>query len=430
MMQHFGNILCTTDTKNLPYKFLPKVLPGAALAVRLPMACFALTVVMSSLAAHYCYSTHWQEQLLLHSSRDCGLRWVQTVLGYSFWIQERLQTQSVEDNFSALGPSNVGVVISKLKCYERMSSLNRGWTSWHSTSGHMTVASWANKGGTRWSQNQTSMQVHYWSPLLDHKGFKKPSSSPIVLSPKDFCFLPVDDMHSLLDMHGNSILGILVLDRPSVLCHTDSQRPPGLSNISCWAFSTRNWVHHFLHVHHPWSSFHFREGFPEGISGSEDRLYTQWLACFALLWSSCWCPWCMAETLWPSVGHFGIHLASSSASSQVLASGTHLPWEPFGHASARADPSWHICLALWWRHSAMPDFTFGWCMVWAVVEVVIRVGGFPVHTLVVSLLPSFFTWTSRKGIDPSVSFSIMNWISAHWLFRCSRKLCSSLSPCS
>ena len=39
-------------------------------------------------------------------------------------------------------------------------------------------------------------------------------------------------VRSLLDMHGNSILRILALDRPSVLCHMDSQRPPGLSNIS------------------------------------------------------------------------------------------------------------------------------------------------------------------------------------------------------
>ena len=50
-----------------------------------------------------------------------------------------------------------------------MSSLNRGWTYWHSTSGHVTVASWANKGGPWWIQNQTSIQVHHWSPLLDHK---------------------------------------------------------------------------------------------------------------------------------------------------------------------------------------------------------------------------------------------------------------------
>ena len=105
----------------------------------------------------------------------------------------------------------LGVVISKLKCYKRMSSLNRGWTSWHSTSSHMTLASWVNKGCSWWIQNQTSIQVHHWSPLLDQKGFKNPSSSPIVLPPKDLCFLPVDGMHRLLDMHGNSILRILVL---------------------------------------------------------------------------------------------------------------------------------------------------------------------------------------------------------------------------
>ena len=55
---------------------------------------------------------------------------------------------------------------------------------------------------------------------------------PNCLSPKDLCFLPVDGMRSLFDMHGNSILRILVLDRPSVLSHTDSQRPPSLSNES------------------------------------------------------------------------------------------------------------------------------------------------------------------------------------------------------
>ena len=72
-----------------------------------------------------------------------------------------------------------------------------------------------------------SIQVHHWSPLLDHKGFENPSSSPICLPPKDLCFLPVDGMRSLLDMHGNSILRFLVLDHPSVLCHMDSQHPPG-----------------------------------------------------------------------------------------------------------------------------------------------------------------------------------------------------------
>ena len=113
--------------------------------------------------------------------------------------------------------------------------------------------------------------------FVGSQGFKNPSS-PIVLPPKDHFFLPVDSMHSLLDMHGNFILRMLVLDWPSVLCHTNSQYPLSLFNICCWAFSTGNWVHHTLRVHHPWSSFHFHEGFPEGISGSEDHLYTQWLA--------------------------------------------------------------------------------------------------------------------------------------------------------
>ena len=52
----------------------------------------------------------------------------------------------------------LGVVISKLKCYERMSSLNRGWTSWRSTFGHVTVASWVHKGDPWWIHNQTSIQ--------------------------------------------------------------------------------------------------------------------------------------------------------------------------------------------------------------------------------------------------------------------------------
>ena len=44
-----------------------------------------------------------------------------TILGKSFRIQERLEAQSVH----RLTVSTLGVVISKLKCYERMSSLNR-----------------------------------------------------------------------------------------------------------------------------------------------------------------------------------------------------------------------------------------------------------------------------------------------------------------
>ena len=71
-------------------------------------------------------------------------------------------------------------------------------------------------------------------------------------------------------------LGSLFLT--ALLCsaiQVDPQRPPIFSNVGCWAFSTGNWVHHTLHVHHPWSSLHFREGFLEGISGNEDRLHVQ-----------------------------------------------------------------------------------------------------------------------------------------------------------
>ena len=40
----------------------------------------------------------------------------------------------------------LGLIISKLKCYEMMSFLNRGWTSWSSTSGPVTVAFGQTKG--------------------------------------------------------------------------------------------------------------------------------------------------------------------------------------------------------------------------------------------------------------------------------------------
>ena len=133
----------------------------------------------------------------------------------------------------------LGVVINKLKCYKRMSSLNRGWTSWRSTSGHMAVASWANMNmGSMINPKSDQHPGSSLFSLLDHKDFKNPSSSPIALPPKDLYFLPVDGMCSLSDMHGYSILRILVLDCHSVLCHMNSQRPPGLSNISYWAFST------------------------------------------------------------------------------------------------------------------------------------------------------------------------------------------------
>ena len=64
-----------------------------------------------------------------------------------------------------------------------------------------------------------------------------------------------------------------------MFCHSGSQHPHSHSTISCWALSTGNWVHNTLYIHHLWSSLHFREEFPEGIPGSEDRLDTQWLAC-------------------------------------------------------------------------------------------------------------------------------------------------------
>ena len=52
--------------------------------------------------------------------------------------------------------------------------LYRVWTSWRSTSSHVTSAPWVNKGGPRWIQNQTSIKVHHRSSLLDLKGFKNP----------------------------------------------------------------------------------------------------------------------------------------------------------------------------------------------------------------------------------------------------------------
>ena len=86
----------------------------------------------------------------------------------------------------------LGVIISKLKCYERMSSLI-GVDLYG-------CSFWVNKGSPQWIQNQSSIQVHHWSSWLDHKGFKNPSSSPIVLPPKDLCFLPIDGAVSLSSM--------------------------------------------------------------------------------------------------------------------------------------------------------------------------------------------------------------------------------------
>ena len=76
----------------------------------------------------------------------------------------------------------------------------------------MAAVCWASKGGLRCLHNQSNIQVHHWSSLLDYKSFKNPSSSPKVLPPKDLCFLPIDGMCSLLDMHGNSILWIPALE--------------------------------------------------------------------------------------------------------------------------------------------------------------------------------------------------------------------------
>ena len=82
---------------------------------------------------------------------------------------------------------------------------------------------------------------------------------------KDPGFLPVDVMCSLLDMHGNSIQRILALYRPLVFCHMNLQRPPGLASIGSWTVCTGNRVYNIVHIQHTRSSFHFREGFPEGI---------------------------------------------------------------------------------------------------------------------------------------------------------------------
>ena len=103
----------------------------------------------------------------------------------------------------------------------------------------MTSAPWANKGGPQWIQNQTSMKVHHWSSLLDLKGFKNLSPSPVVLPHKDPCLLPIDGVCSLLDMHGNSIIVIFVLHRSPAFCHMDFQcsTSPGDIFSLCNSFS-------------------------------------------------------------------------------------------------------------------------------------------------------------------------------------------------
>ena len=50
-------------------------------------------------------------------------------LGEILLDSEGLETQSVKDDFASLDVLTLGVIISKLKCYKRMSFLNRGWTS-------------------------------------------------------------------------------------------------------------------------------------------------------------------------------------------------------------------------------------------------------------------------------------------------------------
>ena len=80
-------------------------------------------------------------------------------------------------------------------------------------------------GKSFWSQECLEMQP---SKTILHRL----NISTLGVISKLKCYdMPVDGMCSHLDMHGNSILWILVLVCPSVLCHTNCQRPPGLSNI-------------------------------------------------------------------------------------------------------------------------------------------------------------------------------------------------------
>ena len=132
-------------------------------------------------------------------------------------------------------------------------------------------------------------------------------------------------MDSHLDMHGNSVLRILVLDCPSVFRHLKSQHSPSLFNISCWAFCTGSLVHNTLHIDHPGTSFHFHKRFPESVPGAEDCLYTQYQSKHHLrsdCTSQCsqirkdyhriiWIlrsPKCLLEWAWSSISPTRLHL--------------------------------------------------------------------------------------------------------------------------
>ena len=154
---------------------------------------------------------------------------------------------------------------------------------------------------------------------------------------------------------------VLVLDRPSVLYHTDSQHPPSLSNICCWAFCTRELSTQC--PSHPSSLI-----FP------------------SLLWGISWgysCKGCLLIFSLMSLMYDRNTLSlirplrhpskSSAASSWLLASGTHLPSHPSGDAFFHL-PGQPLMKAV------CNARLYLWMVVWAVVEAAVRVCGFPVHT--------------------------------------------------
>ena len=150
------------------------------------------------------------------------------------------------------------------------------------------------------------------------------------------------------------------------------------------------------------SSIHFSERFPQGIPESEGCLYTPWPAHSADLLADHLDAWQEHSSLGC---HSEKHFAYFSAPLQLINWGSH---SPLGHSE-------HGSFPLPGRNPVCKS-------------VQLCCGGSLLYQTSF-YFPSFCTWMPRTGIDPLDSFSMANWISAHWPFRCSREICSSMSPC-
>ena len=153
------------------------------------------------------------------------------MLGQSFQILERYKKQSVEEGSSSLDISTLRVIISKLESHGGCPPYIRFGPPDVALPVMRLPLLGQTKGVHDGSRIRPTSRFIIGLLCWISRHFENPFPSPVVLPHKNPCFVSIDGVCSLSDMHGNSILRILVLHCPPVLCHMDFQCPPSLTNI-------------------------------------------------------------------------------------------------------------------------------------------------------------------------------------------------------